>query len=382
DAVVLRLVGPARTLFRWRLAGPRQHRLEAGCLRRRLGGRCGGLLLPPRPVRVPFAPATLSSGDLLHRPTRRHGRRHLLRDVGPAVRMLVAMFDEQPLRADPALDRVRANERERTLQALTVEGDRELPGPILPQDGFLVRLSFAGFVGRIGAPIPEHDGPHAVLAHRDRPLEVVVLDRTFLDLHGEAPGRRILARSLRNRPAPHHAFHLQAEVVVQVGSRVLLDDKAQRRAASPPTRAAGGLGGLLEIPLLLILLERLPRSAFRHPTLPVAANRGHQLFLVHLAPPRDIQLFRTIVQFVPTPSLQPAVRITGSLRRPVRRAALGPSLLVHRAGGDLLRTLRRSSPLHLALLHVLVLALVLVAPGWHLSSSRARLMSSRPTASD
>src|SRR5690606_15919536 len=88
------------------------------------------------------------------------------------------------------------------------------------------RISIRGD-GVVGAAVPEHHRPSAVLALGDRPLELAVVDRMVLDFHRQALDGRIDARALRHGPALHDAVQLQPEIVVQPAGVVLLDDVAK-----------------------------------------------------------------------------------------------------------------------------------------------------------
>src|SRR5690606_910050 len=94
------------------------------------------------------------------------------------------------------------------------------------------------------------------------------------------------------------------------------------------------------------------------------ADRRNQFFLVHLASAGDVQLLRPIIELIAAPRLQTGPRVSGALRPTVRSPAFFPAILVHRAGGDLLRALCRRAPVLRAVLDVLVLPFVLVAPGF------------------
>ena len=138
-------------------------------------------------------------------------------DVPVGDGVVVAVLDEQPLRLALAAA-AHANERERAGESLAVERELDVATLVTSAQGIdapVVRL--------VGPAVPQHDGAAAVLAGGDRPLERVVLDRVILDLHGEAPLRRIERRPLRHRPALHHAVELEAEIVVEMTRGVLLD---------------------------------------------------------------------------------------------------------------------------------------------------------------
>src|SRR5690606_16977901 len=104
-----------------------------------------------------------------------------------------------------------------------------------------------------------------------------------------------------------------------------------------------------------------PGGRSRDPGLPLA-QRAHQLLLVHAAAPLDPPLLCDVVELVLRPRFVAAVRVAGPLRRAVRGPSLLPPPFVDGAGGNLLRPVLAHPPLARALLDVLVLALVLVAP--------------------
>ena len=80
------------------------------------------------------------------------------------------------------------------------------------------------------------------------------IDRVVFDLHRQPPNGRIEARALRYGPRLHHAVELQAEVVVEVARRVLLDDEVQGPAARLRD-LAGRFGGAGEVTLRVVLGE-------------------------------------------------------------------------------------------------------------------------------
>ena len=108
------------------------------------------------------------------------------------------------------------------------------------------RPSSGVVVGDPAAPVPDDDGAGAVVALGDHALEVAVLDGVVLDLHREALLGGVERRPLRDGPRPEDAAPLEAQVVVEAGGGVLLDDEEER--AERAARAEGlarGLGGAL-----------------------------------------------------------------------------------------------------------------------------------------
>src|SRR5215213_5118084 len=95
---------------------------------------------------------------------------------------------------------------------------------------------------------------------------------------------------------------------------------------------------------------------------PLVADRLDQLVLLHLAAPGDLLVAGHVAQLGDGPGLEALVRIARALGGLVGGAALLAAPLVDRAGGDLLGLLLGDAALLGALLDVLVLTLVLVAP--------------------
>ena len=105
--------------------------------------------------------------------------------------------------------------------------------------------------GHPEAAVPQHDRAAAILALGDRAFEVAVVERMVLHLDRQALVGRIERRALRHRPGLEDAIVLQAEIVVQPGGRMLLDDEA-RVLGRPNLGLAARLGGFLEIALGLV----------------------------------------------------------------------------------------------------------------------------------
>ena len=105
----------------------------------------------------------------------------------------------------------------------------------------------------VRAAIPDLDRAGAVLARRDRPLEVAVLQRVVLDVHGEVPLAAPERDALRDRPARERAVALEPEVVVQAARGVPLDDEARPVARTPCAlpKGSGVLPGVRRAPVLV-----------------------------------------------------------------------------------------------------------------------------------
>ena len=123
--------------------------------------------------------------------------------------------------------------------------------------------------GAVRAAVPDDGRPGAVAALGDHALEVAVLERMVLDVHGQAllavPDRR----PLRHGPAREHTAELEPEVVVEPAGRVLVhDEQVARRGAAP----AEGLGRPLRVTLFAVCVERAPSHGV--PAAPRATRRG------------------------------------------------------------------------------------------------------------
>ncbi len=101
------------------------------------------------------------------------------------------------------------------------------------------------------AAVPEEDGAAAVLAFGDGAFEGAVGDGVVFDLHGEDFLGGIEAGALGDGPAFEDAVVLEAEVVVQAGGVVLLDDEGA--AGFGVSDLWRGLGGAIEAAFAAVL---------------------------------------------------------------------------------------------------------------------------------
>ncbi len=201
-------------------------------------------------------PAGRFSGDVLDVASGLHRFRSFLEKIVLVFRHgeFVVAFDQQPVLALLARLAVHAHEMPAAVQLLPVELEFEMA----------LGIGLAGVAERgPRAAIPDDDGAAAIFALGNGALEVAVVQRMILDMHGEALFARHEARAARYRPALQHAVHLEAEVVVEARGVVLLDHEAVAAlAALAPFR----LGGGAEIPLLPVDVERRhSHPAFRRP---------------------------------------------------------------------------------------------------------------------
>src|SRR5206468_11664230 len=79
------------------------------------------------------------------------------------------------------------------------------------------------------AAIPYDHRSSAVVAGRDHPLEVPVLERMILDVHREPLLLNTGRRPLGHRPTLEHALQLEPQIEVHVARPVLLHDETGAR---------------------------------------------------------------------------------------------------------------------------------------------------------
>ena len=90
--------------------------------------------------------------------------------------------------------------------------------------------------------------PPAVLAFRDRPFEIAIVERVILDLDGQSFVVRVDGGAARDRPGFEHAVKLEPEIVMQPCGIVFLDHETA--AGGPSGRSlAARLQGFLKIAL-------------------------------------------------------------------------------------------------------------------------------------
>ena len=106
------------------------------------------------------------------------------------------------------------------------------------------------------ALIPADRRAGAVLALGDDPLELGILQRVGLDVHGEPLVRRIRGGPLRDGPGFQDAVHLESQIPVERAGVMLLDDEntplALRRRPSEGLRGLTG-GAFVAVALELVL---------------------------------------------------------------------------------------------------------------------------------
>ncbi len=159
------------------------------------------------------------------------------RAVGVAAPLLVAVLDQQPV--GPRCRRcvvLHPHQHPAAVQPLAVQ--RELQ--VALRQALLRRHALR----RPVAAVPQLHRAAAVLALGDGALEVAVVERVVLDLHGQALVVRVERGAAGHRPGLEHAVEFEPQVVMQPGGVVLLDDEAQRvggRDAASPLGSAVSL---------------------------------------------------------------------------------------------------------------------------------------------
>ena len=196
-----------------------------------------GLTARDRHERAEAVPLGLVDPALAPGKRFRRGREHGRVPARALLRAVLAQ--EEPVLRIPV--ELRGHERPDAVQPLPLQANRQTAVPLLLDE--LVR-----------AAIPDLDGSGAVLAGRDRALEVAVLERVILDVHGEMPLAPAKWNALRHRPACQCAVSLETKVVVQPSRIVALDDEARLRGT--PLLRAERLGRLPGAALAAVFVER------------------------------------------------------------------------------------------------------------------------------
>jgi len=242
-AVVLELEEPARVAERC-VARLGEHRGD-------LAGteRSPRRALPRGPLQRRHG-AGRSPGQLHERPAGED------RDVGGRVRAAgigegVAVLQQQPLPRRPGPD-----QRPLAAQLVAPQLEEELPGLVAR-----VRIRERP----PPAAIPEDHGPGAVVARRDDPLEVGVLDRVILHLHRHPLLRGVGGGALRDGPGAERSVQLQPEVPVKPAGGVLLHDEEARPRRVPALLAgrAKRLGRPPGVPLSAVGVEPIGHAGSR-----------------------------------------------------------------------------------------------------------------------
>ena len=184
----------------------------------------------------------LVGGDLLERAAGDDGGGFGVGDgggFGSALKVVV-LLNKEPVGLGLFGARGHANERPLAMHLGAVHGEFELA---VAQAGVYV---FMPGLRSPGALVPEHDRASAVLALGDDALEAAVLDGMVFDLDSEATVLDYVAGPLGAGPGLEYAVPAEAEVVVEMGSGVLLDTEGEL-VEGGGGGFSGGLGGDVEV---------------------------------------------------------------------------------------------------------------------------------------
>lgn len=111
--------------------------------------------------------------------------------------------------------------------------------------------------------VPDDHIACTIVAFRDTPLEIGVVQRMVLHMHCQAAHFGVQRWAFGDRPAFQGAVELEAEVVVQVTGVVLLDAELQRMGPLATFAFAAGLGRGVEVALARIFLQGLGHGGLR-----------------------------------------------------------------------------------------------------------------------
>jgi hypothetical protein len=116
-------------------------------------------------------------------------------------------------------------------------------------------LVVVAFDELVAADIPYHHGAPAVLAFRDDPLEIEVLERVVLGRLREPALVEAVRNTLWYGPRFEHAVHFEPEIVVKVARRMQLDNEPAPAALAAPAWYRRRFGRLREVPLPAVCVE-------------------------------------------------------------------------------------------------------------------------------
>ncbi len=111
--------------------------------------------------------------------------------------------------------------------------------------------------GRPRSLIPQQHRPRTVLFRGNNSFEAAVFERVVFHMHRQTLVCRIQAGAFWNRPTFQRPGEFQAEVIVQVAGRMLLNNKLPTLLPAPRgrLRCTARLGRLVEVTLSPVLLK-------------------------------------------------------------------------------------------------------------------------------
>jgi hypothetical protein len=173
--------------------------------------------------------------------------RHLISDLQAGE--LILHFNQQPVFFAAVLA-LHADQRELALELLSVQHKLQPAGLDTGPHGLGGR--FLGEEVFIGPVVPDRHLAGPVLSLGDNAFKSRIAQRMILDTDGQAFLRRVQRWLFRNGPALEDAVRFQAEVVMEPGGMMLLNDEEWMPV--PLNRATERFRGFPEIPLGTVLL--------------------------------------------------------------------------------------------------------------------------------
>ena len=155
----------------------------------------------------------------------------MLIDIKSFSDILIVLLNQQPLIAfasRPA--RLDVDERKVSVEPLAAQPDLQVAF-LDHRGGFGLGARNILSVDRFGrerfprTDVPHHHSAGAVITFRNNAFEIEIRNRVIFHLHGQTFVPRIERRPFGHRPRFQHAFHLQAEIVVQPARAMPLHHK-------------------------------------------------------------------------------------------------------------------------------------------------------------
>ena len=125
----------------------------------------------------------------------------------------------------------------------------------------------------------------AILAFRDRPFEIAVVERMIFHLDGEPLVMRIERRAADHRPGFEDAVEFKTQIIMQQRRVMFLDDEAAP-VRRPDSLLATWLLRLLKIALGLVGCEFVVRHRFLEAAADYPPTRNSEVTICSAEPPR------------------------------------------------------------------------------------------------
>src|SRR5690606_12025358 len=185
--------------------------------------------------------------DLGHRAAGQHRSQATLDQWIAFLRVFVRDFAQEPVFALLARLLLQADQQPFALHPLAFEREVEV--------AFVDVLPALALDRLPGTAVPQHYRAAAVFAFGNDPLEVGIGHGVVLCADREALDFRIGGRAFGHRPRLQDAIGLEAQIPVQAGRVVLLDDEAVAALVAPAL--AGGLFRLFEVALAVVFRQEV-----------------------------------------------------------------------------------------------------------------------------